>query len=380
MTDPVELTQELVGIPSANPPGDELACARFIHEWCAEHGLEARLIDRPSSDRPSVAARVGEGSPVVVLNGHTDVVPAGDTEAWRYHPYEAVVDDGRLYGRGAADMKAGLAVAMTVADELSDPIESGELSGSLIVHAAAGEETGYPGTETLIEAGYGGDMAIVLEPTDFRVATSAKGVATFRFETTGRSAHASRPEDGDNAIDGLRRLIDALDGYDEDVRQRVDPLVGRGYATVTEVRAGIESNMAVIPDRAALLLDRRMLPGETLETVEDELVELQHEVTGTNIERSLVAYYEPAAIDPDHRLANVLRRHTAEFVDVSTDPWGLEAATDARSFIAAGTDAVIWGPGSLEQAHTVDEMIDIDDITLGVKLLSHAVAELLANG
>ncbi len=377
--DVIALTRELLRIPSENPPGEEGACARYIYEWFDERGIDATLISQPDPDRPSVAARIGSGYPTVVLNGHTDVVPAGDLDTWRYPPYEAVIDDGRIYGRGATDMKAGLAVAMTVAMRLRKAIEADELAGSIIVHAAAGEETGYPGTASLIDAGFGGDLAIVLEPTELRVATSAKGVATFRFGVEGIASHASRPDDGENAIDGLRRLLDLLAEYDDDIRAFRDPLVGHAYATVTEVQSGIDSNMAVVPDRAELLLDRRLLPGETIDSVQGELDELQARHRSNTIDRSLVQFYEPAAIDPGHFLAEVLRKHTGNRTGVSSEPYGLEAATDARSFIAEGIDAVIWGPGHLAQAHTVDEWVSTDEMRLAEEILVDALRELLTD-
>lgn len=375
----IALAQALVRIASENPPGDERACAEFIHGWFDERDADVTLVVEPEGERPSVAARIGSGHPEVVLNGHTDVVPVGERNTWSVDPYGGVIADGRLYGRGAADMKAGLAIAMVTALELRDELEAGDLDGSVIVHAAAGEETGYPGTAALIEAGFGGDLAIVLEPTDVRVATSARGVATFRLSVPGTAAHASRPQDGTNAVDRLRDVLDGIEGYDEEVRQRHDPLVGRPRATVTEVRAGLESNMAVIPDRASLLLDRRTIPGETLGTIEGELDALGSSLPRFDVDRSLVQWYEPASIDADHPLARVVRQHAADLADASTEPWGLEAATDARSFIADDIPAIIWGPGRLEQAHTVDEWIDLEAIDLGKEILTRAVRDLLGD-
>lgn len=369
----LDLARELIRRPSPNPPGEEHRVASFVTDWFAARDFEVHQVARPDANRPSVAAEIGSGPPRVVLNAHTDVVPVADRAAWSVDPYAGTVSDGHLYGRGSADTKASLALAMAVAAELKPDLEAGSLGGTLIVHAPAGEETGYPGTEELLSAGHGGDVAIVLEPTGCRVATCAKGVATYRLTVGGRSAHASRPDDARNPIRTLRTLIDRIERYDESLDEVEHPLVGRAHATVTEVAAGLEDNMAVVPETASLLLDRRLLPAETLDTVEADLDQLCHDV---DVDRTLVQHYASAAIDPDHRLARVLREH-ATAADVSADPMGLEAATDARSFIERGMPAVIWGPGELAQAHTVDEHIAIAAIEAAHDGLRRAVPRLL---
>ncbi|MFC4550108.1 MULTISPECIES: M20 family metallopeptidase [Halorussus] len=387
-----DLAADLVRIPTENPPGDERPGAEFVVEWFDGEGVDARLVETPGSDRPSAVAVVGDradeerasgdsGGPTLVLNGHLDVVPAGDPDQWTHDPYEGAIEDGTLYGRGSADMKTGLALAMLTARDLAPEIESGDLEGSLVVHAAMGEETGDPGTRTLVEAGYGGDMAVVLEPTDFRVATRAKGVATYRVGVAGDASHASHPDQGTNAIDEARPVLDAIDDYDVRLREREDDLCGRAYATVTEFEAGTNSNMAVLPERAEFLLDRRILPDEEYKDVERELDDLFESVereAGVATDRSLVMHYASAAIADDHPLAARFRRLSAERADAPDEPWGMEAATDAREFVADGTPAIVWGPGSLSQAHTTDEHVDLDDAALGREILTQGVREILS--
>jgi succinyl-diaminopimelate desuccinylase len=379
--DVTSLAAALVAVETENPPGNERACAEFVAEWFEARGVDATLVEEPSADRAQAVAEVGDGDPTLVLNGHIDVVPAGDRDAWSHDPYAGEIADGRLYGRGAADMKTGLAVAMLAACDLADEIESGDLDGSLVVHAAMGEETGDPGTRTLIDEGWGGDYAVVLEPTDFRVATSAKGVSTFRVGVEGVASHASHPDQGANAVDEARAVLDAIDEYDSRVREREHPLVGRAYATVTEFEAGTDANMAVVPDRADLLLDRRVLPGETLDEVRAEVESMLADVAasaGVDTDLELVQHYAAAGIDADHPLADSFRRLSGDLADAPTEPWGLEAATDAREFVQAGIPAIIWGPGSLDQAHTVDEWIDLDEAERGLEILKRAARKVLS--
>jgi len=380
--DVADLAARLVAIESENPPGDERRVAEFVVDWFESAGIDATLVEQPSAERAQAVAEVGDrdAGPTLVLNGHTDVVPAGDPDAWTHDPFGGEREGDRLYGRGAADMKTGLAVAMLAARDLA-PDLAGDLDGSIVVHAAMGEETGDPGTRTLIDRGWGGDYAVVLEPTSLRVGTSAKGVTTFRVGVAGEASHASQPDHGTNAIDQVQPVLDAIDEYDSRLREREHALVGRAYATVTEIEAGTDSNMAVVPDRADLLLDRRVLPGETYGEVEAEVEELLADVertAGVETDLELVQHYAAAGIDADHALAGPFRRLSSELAGAPTELWGLEAATDAREFVKDGIPAIIWGPGSLDQAHTVDEWIDLDEAETGLEILEAAVRELLS--
>lgn len=378
-SDIVELAGELIGFESENPPGAERECAEFIADWFTANDIDAELVASPEPDRPSVAARIGSGAPTLVLNGHTDVVPVDEPDDWSVEPYEGTIDGDRLYGRGSADMKTGVALAMVLARDLAPIIEDDGTAGSLVVHAVAGEETGYPGAEAVLEAGYEGDMGIVLEPTHLRVATRAKGVSTFRLIIEGESSHASRPDQGHNPIDDLQRLLTEVHEYDADLRSRSDPLCGQAFATVTQVDAGVDQNMAVIPGRAEVLMDRRVLPEETYEDVEAEVHELIETLRaeGMRIERELVQHYDSSIVESDCPVAQVVSSHANDIAGTATDPIGLEAATDARALVSAGIETIIWGPGSLEQAHTVDEWISLGEVKFARSILEQSIRELL---
>lgn len=375
--DVVDLAARLVRFDSENPPGNEHLCAQYVVDWFTEHGVDAELVPTPGTDRPNAVATVGSGDPTLVLNGHTDVVPADDPDEWSHDPFAGEVADGRLWGRGSADMKTGLALAMVAARNRERADD--DQSGTLVVHAAAGEETGLPGTRTLIDEGYGGDYAVVLEPTEFRVATSAKGVVTYRIGVHGESTHASNPDEGTNAIDAARTLLDRIDEYDARLRQRSDPLVGKAYANVTAFEAGTGSNMAVVPARAEFLLDRRILPEESIADVDrevDDLLAAAEREDGVATDRETVQHYASAGIAADHPLGELVRDRTGDLAP--DDPWGMAAATDAREFVADGTPAVVWGPGSLSEAHTVDESIPVGDAERALPILSEIVEDVLS--
>lgn len=377
------LLADLVRIETENPPGNEAPCAEYIYDWFASRDVDVELVDEPWKDRPQVVARVGAGHPTIVLNGHTDVVPAGDRSKWDYDPYGAEVVDGKLYGRGSADMKAGLAIAMLAAVDLRDDLESGDLSGSIVVQAAAGEERTEPGTKTLIERGYhyDADYAIVLEPKTMRTSTCQKGLVWYEITVEGEPAHAGRADEGVNAIQLARPILDALSRYDERVREEVHELVGKASATITQFDAGTMHN--VVPERATITLDRRFLPGTTSADIDEEIdavlaeVEDEHGVEAT---WRRIGATESAEIDPHSRLPETVRRHSHEIAGVSLDPWGTKASDDARHFVnIADVETITWGPAAADEAHTFNEHVDLEWNEMGLEVLERSLRELLTD-
>jgi succinyl-diaminopimelate desuccinylase len=181
-----------------------------------------------------------------------------------------------------------------------------------------------------------------------------------------------------DAVADARGVLDALEAYDATVRRREDDLVGRAYATVTEFDAGTKEN--VVPERAVLTLDRRMLPFESVDRVDDEIDDLLSEVEaefGVETDWERTRTYESAAIPVDSRVAEVFRKHSAAEADVPDAPWGIEASTDVRNFVNdAGVEAITWGPGELAQAHSFDERVDLNDAASAYDVLSAALREL----
>lgn len=379
-SDLAALVTDLVQIETENPPGNERPCSEYIVEWFDERGIDASLVEAPYADRPQVGARIGDGSPALVLNGHVDVVPAGDLDQWTHDPYGAHREGDDLYGRGSVDMKTGVAIAMLTMEALADEIESGDLAGSLVFHAAIGEETAEPGTQTLLEQGYDGDYGVVLEPTGMRTATSEKGLAWYEIDVQGEPSHASRPDQGTNAIDAARPVLDALEEYDQEIRAREDVLLGSAYATVTMFEAGTKEN--VVPERATITVDRRFLPTETATEIDGEIDARLESVAadhGIDVSWERTRTYESAAIDPDSSLAETFRAHSAAVADVPTDPWGVTASTDVRNFVNdADIEAITWGPGDISQAHTYDEHVDLAAATDGLEALIGAARETIS--
>lgn len=375
----VRVLQELVRKPSQNPPGNERVVAEHIHEVMTGWGFEAEYLRKPEPSRPSVAAiyRGTEERPRLVLNGHIDVVPEGDPEGWTVPPFEGVVKEGRIYGRGACDMKGGVAAAMIAAKAIK---ESGvKLRGNLVLQFAMGEETGEDGTKSLLEEGFGGDWGIVLEPSDLRVMTAEKGLAWYHFSIKGKPTHASKPEQGINSIDKSAKLIAALREYDREIGKRSHPLCGRDICSVTMIRAGTKEN--VIPESCWLAIDRRIIPGESIERVDREIGEivrrLEKEDPDFKCVWKRVRLYESAEIPAEHEIARVVRKNVKEVTGVYPQPAGIVASTDQRNFINdAGIPAITWGPG-WGKSHEFDEHIEIKKVVDCAKILVLTILDLL---
>lgn len=354
--DIVHTASELIRIPSRNPPGEERRCAEYIHARLKEYGLETHLVREPFENRPQVVAlRRGKGNKTIMLNGHIDTVPEGNVEDWSVDPFSGQVKDGYLYGRGAADMKSALAMMIHIA-EIAKP------DVNVLLTFAVGEERAEPGTPALISycRRFGLDVkyGIVMEPTSMDVAHCQKGAAWFRIKLSGKPAHASLPGEGINAISLAARAMHAIDDYGNDLVRRKHRLGVTPTCAVTMISGGYKEN--VIPDKCDLVVDRRLVPGESSNMAESEMRTL---MAGLDIGYALerIGSREAVEIDENSAVVRAVIDATSEATGKSTKIC-FPGATDNEHLVAAGIDSVVWGPGDLGRAHTVDECIGVDEI------------------
>ncbi len=257
--DPVALTRALISTPSVNPDLEEGGageaeaaqwCARWLESW----GFEV-AVSEPAPGRPNVLARLGSGGPRLLLNGHLDTV---GVQGMTLDPFDPRIEDGRLYGRGACDMKSGLGALLAAAARFAaaPPPE-----GELIIAVTSDEEYGSIGVQALLDAGLTADMAVVCEPTSLAVTPANKGFVWFHLRFRGRAAHGSRPEQGVDAIRHAGRFLAGLDLLEEEIaRTTAHPLLGRGSLHAGTISGGTAGS--VYPAECRLLLERRTLPGE----------------------------------------------------------------------------------------------------------------------
>lgn len=376
----VELTEELVSIPTPNPPGEELACAEYIMGKLQEWGVEVELVPKPYRERPQVVAWLrGNGNgPTLVLNAHMDTVDAGDREAWDYPPYQVTRVGNRLYGRGTCDMKGSLAVGMVILKTLYDA--GVPLSGTLMLQAPMGEEMDEPGTRTLLQEGYVGDYAIVLEPTGLRVGPGSRGVSWFKVTLEGPSMHCGLAEsETPDVMAAFARIATALTAYHHDVAGKAHPLSPNPGCRITRVDAGEAHNSLV--RRCQFTVDRRMMPGETVEQVTTELRSLiESELArSTEITHKLefLDWNEPVQTPLDSPLITALQRNIAEINGREPEMWPVPYGSDVRNFIYdKGIPAVNFGAGDYRVCHEPNEYVTVDELLASARVVMGTVIDL----
>ncbi|MFN8378087.1 MAG: M20 family metallopeptidase [Anaerolineae bacterium] len=380
----VTLLQELVRIPSPNPPGDSTAIAAFIADRLRTGGFTAGIHAPPNKPQaPSVIATVGEGAPVILLHAHIDTVPIAEDEAgrWSSDPYAADIRGGRLYGKGSVDDKAPLAAMMQAGLELA--AQGGPHQGTLVIVAAAEEETGGRlGTKWLADTGLipEADFIIVGEQTHNRVATAHKGVMRAAVRATGRSVHATNPDRGVNAITAMAKAVLALDAYHRDLAQRAHPLAGSPTCNVGVIAGGSTAN--AVPDTCAVWLDRRMIPREDPAVVQQELIDVIASVdagaASLNVgEFQTSNWFESTVAGP---LAQQFLESIRNTLQTDPGPIGYLPGSDAKHLVgAARGEMVIFGPGSYEVAHAFDEYVDLAELGETHAILSTFLNRVLVN-
>ncbi len=322
--------------------------------------------------------RGGRG-PMLLLNGHTDVVPAGDLSSWTVPPWRATSREGRIYGRGAVDMKGGLCCALFAAKAIHDANIA--LKGSLVIESVIGEEDGGVGTLAACLRGYRADGAIVLEPTELKVAPAQAGALSFRITVPGLSAHACVREEGVSAIEKFLPIHDALRRLERETnRRRKDPLFRRyrlPYAlSIGTVHAGSwPSSVAdrlVVEGRYGIPIDGSVATAR--KAFEATVRDAARADPWLRVHRPRVEWwggqFEPARIPPDHPIARAVEDAFCDANGGHTTLEGMTYGSDMRHLVhVAKTPTVLFGPGDVRQAHRPDEFVLVDDLVAATRTL-----------
>ena len=371
----LRFARALISAPSENPGGTEDEAAGVATEILSSLGAAPRTI-RSEAGRPSVVGSVGTGGrPKLAWNGHLDVVPAGSPEDWSHDPWGGEVDAGRLYGRGAADMKGPIASALAAAAALG---RSGlTLEGTLEFHLAADEElAGIHGTKILLEQGLlDQDACIVGEPSELAIGLAERGGAWLTATAFGRAAHGSQPHLGINAITSMCRFLLRLDEALPDIEH---PLVGRPTVNAAVIAGGTAPN--VVPDRCVVDIDRRVIPGETdpqavLAPFRALAQDLHNEDPEVRIEVEVRTWTDAAEAPSASAIAKLARAAVGAETGAAAADVGFTGITDARFYLNdAAIPTVILGPGSLAVAHTANEWVAMDDLVTAARIYARIFA------
>jgi acetylornithine deacetylase len=409
----VAFTQELVRIPTENPKlaaieaGAEAACQDVIEPRLRALGCE---IDRWEvyPGRPDLVGTLrgdgGANARSLILNGHIDVVPAGDPAGWTHPPFAAEIADGKIWGRGAVDMKGGIAAMIAAVEAIR---RAGvRLQGDVILESVVDEETGGPGTTQTVEHGYRADAAIVVEPTNFVIQPVEGGLEWLRVVVRGwsghsayryRSVHAGGQGVAVNAIEKAAKILAAVQELERHwaVHKR-HPLLPAGITTINPgVMIGgtgggqdgvpnVLTAVSTFPDYCALELSLKYLPSEETANVRAEFEDYIGRVAAADpwlrehppeIEWGIRGVsFPPAETPTDHPFLAVLGEATSLATGAPAKVDGMVAVTDLAWLASAGIPGVIFGPGSLVgNAHGDDENIAIADLTMGVRALALAI-------
>ncbi len=398
----VKYTQDLVRIPTVNPPGDHYAaCAAFIGDDLNRRGYDVEYIaaeGQPEHTRRHprvnvVGSRRGSGGgPVVHLNGHFDVVPAGD--GWTMDPFAGTIRDGRIYGRGVCDMKAGIAAAVFAMDAIA---RAGiELPGAVEISGTVDEESGgFAGVAYLARVGRLAaartDFVIIPEPLNVdRICVGHRGVYWFELTARGRIAHGSMPFLGVSAIEGMNDVIAAIQrDLKPKLAQRITamPIVPEQARHATININGIDGGQAVdgiqtpcVADRCRAVFDRRFLLEERFEEVHGEIAELIQRTLGhADYEVRDLMIVDPVRTPEGSPLVRALYRAIDRVLGTKPQLVASPGTYDHKHVarIAGVRHCVAYGPGELELAHQPDESCSIGDLLNATKVIALATLDLM---
>ena len=351
--DVIELCREFVRIPS--PSGQEGALAAVVAAHMKFMGFSVEL-DRFGS---VLGTRKGtRPGPALLFDSHLDVVPVGDPDAWTHPPFGADLAEGRLWGRGAADTKCSLAAMLCAGAAASD------FAGTLHISASVCEENMTAVALAEVLDRHPADLVIVGEPTGLCLGTAQKGRAGLLLEAKGRSAHTSRPELGDNAVYKMLEAIARIRA----LPLPVDPELGPAICELIEIDSEPKPSPGMVPHRCTARLALRLLPGETAQTVRErtvaclqglEGIEVQLLTSSQRCHTGIEMVMEECVLSWKAQDAKLQARLLAA---LDTKAFAAPYSTNASAAAARNIPAFLLGPGSIEQAHSVDEWVSLDEL------------------
>lgn len=367
------IARDLVRIGSVNPMGRNIGGPTVGEErltgWLEAFVLRlgARCRRQPvAPGRDNLVAELswpGAGRPVL-LEAHQDTVPV---DGMTVPPFDAEVRNGRLFGRGACDVKGGMAAMLAAMERLASERPRG--SASVAVAFTVDEESGFTGVRRLardLPAGAG--FAVVAEPTRLEVVVAHKGLVRWRIRTLGRSCHSARPSDGVNAVYRMAPVLAALEEYAAALSAvPAHPLLGRPTLSVGVIRGGTSVN--TVPGSCEIEIDRRLLPGERPDAAVDHCCRfLRDRLPGADVEIE-PAWISDIALDtPPDTAAVQIALAAVRKVSGRAEPVGVPYGTDASKLAEAGLPSIVLGPGDIAQAHTVDEWIEVAELERAVEV------------
>ncbi|EMV0459434.1 ArgE/DapE family deacylase [Listeria monocytogenes] len=373
----IQILKDIVNINSTN--GHEEQVANYLQKLFAEYGIESEKVQY-DVDRASLVSEIGSNDgKVLAFSGHMDVVDAGDVSKWKFPPFEATEHEGKIYGRGATDMKSGLAAMVIAMIELHE--EKQKLNGKIRLLATVGEEVGELGAEQLTQKGYADDLdgLIIGEPSGHRIVYAHKGSINYTVKSTGKNAHSSMPEFGVNAIDNLLLFYNEVEKFVKSI-DATNEILGDFIHNVTVIDGGNQVNS--IPEKAQLQGNIRSIPEMDNETVKQVLVKIINKLNKQeNVNLELIFDYDkqPVFSDKNSDLVHIAKSVASDIVKEEIPLLGISGTTDAAEFTKAKKEfpVIIFGPGN-ETPHQVNENVSIENYLEMVDVYKRIATEFLS--
>ncbi len=371
------ILKELISIPSVNPMGRDLSGPEYFEtrltEWLAGFFEQIGVLYEQfevAPGRANILARFDSpgSATTIMMDAHQDTVP---TDGMIIDPFDPVVKDGKIYGRGSCDVKGGMAAMLAAFARLVDDSPAG--AANVVLSCSVDEEATVMGvldlaklwtdperrTEILPSAP---DMSLVAEPTDLNIVVAHRGATRWKIKTSGRACHSSTPTDGISAIYRMGKVLTCLEEYSVHLPTTIPahPLCGQATISVGRIEGGISVN--TVPDSCTIEIDRRVIPGEDGVEVIDQVAKYLRERLDFEVDM-LPRWITGASLpdDNNHGWADRLMEHI-EAVAGSREKIGVPYGTNASRIAVTGVPSIVCGPGSVDQAHTKDEWLPIDEL------------------
>lgn len=375
------LAQELIKIPSDETAGEKEVC-EYLESFLKSLGMKVRL-QEVLPNRPNIIAEViGDGvGKSIMFNGHVDTVPIGDINKWSMDPYSAIIKDNKLFGRGSTDMKGSIASMIIAMKFIMNNVK--KFNGKIIFTGVMAEETTGLGTQKIVEENIKADMAVVGEPSDEKIYRAHKGTMWFNLFTYGKLEHSSESNsESNNAIINMMKLIMEINEISKELETVENNLVGHPSINVGLIDGGTKQNM--IPDSCRISIDRRTLPEEKTDEILDKLrirLDRLRSLDGRlTFDLKIDTIREAVEVAESEQIVQEVKNALNKVIDKNPIISGMKATTDMSILVNQGNiPSVIYGPGFIKQAHTVDEFIEVRRLVESSQVYTEILLNILTN-
>ncbi len=377
----VDLACKLISAKTENPPGDEILAVRIVEDFFQSLKIPYKIFEK-TKDRANIVGYIGGGgerpfAPTLLVACHLDVVPAGDD--WKRNPFEAWLENGRIYGRGSSDNKGQMASMMAVAKFLKE--NESRLKGQFILAGVADEERGSAlGLEYLVnECGVTADFAIIPDVAHNMqlIDVTEKGALFLEITSHGKQAHGSRPDTGINAIWNMITLLERIKQLK--FRHTTHPLHSPPTLNLGSIHSGTSPN--IVPAVCKAQLDIRYLPDDSADNIitdiKNIIAEVESQHPQARFDLRINSNQIPTAVPINNPLVELISKHTLSILGTRPQPRGMSGATVTKQLIQKGITAVGFGPGDETEAHSTNESISIKELVDFAKIMALITLDIL---